>query len=274
MLNKSNTRALCIGLLASLFSISVCADALDEVKEKGELVVGTEMQFAPFDFLENDKQTGLNADIFKVVGEEMGVEVRFLDLPWASVLPGLSAKNFDLVGGPLSVTKERKERYRFLTPIAEATVALLKRAGDDSITAPEDIAGKEIGAGQGSAQLRALEDYTKTLNTPVEIKGFVDNNQAYAALAVGRIDAVANSLPNIGYVAKQRPNTFEVVQPPFGEPAYFSYMGRNDEDSRALLDAISSIISEMKADGRLAELQEKWLGQSMDTPTGDFEPVM
>jgi len=276
MKNNKRIATLCrnlgIGLAAGALSLTASADALQDTKESGVLEVGTEMQFAPFDFLENGQQAGLNKDIFAEVGKELGVEVHFQDLPWPSVLPGLEAGNFDVVAGPIIVTKARKERYHFLTPIAESTVALLKRAGDDSIEKPEDIAGKSAGAGQGSAQLAALQDFVGTLSEPVDIKEFVDNNQAYAALAAGRIDAVANSLPNIGYVASQRSNVFEVVQPPFGEPSYFAYLGRDDEDSRPLLDAIDKILLEMKQDGRLAELQKKWLGQAMETPTGDFEP--
>ncbi|WP_110650086.1 transporter substrate-binding domain-containing protein [Salinicola peritrichatus] len=272
MNNKNRVLALCLGLAASAASLTSSADALDDVRQSGVLEVATEMQFAPFDFHENGEQAGLNKAIFAEVGKELGVEIEFIDLPWPSVLPGLEAGNFDIVAGPIIVTQARKARYHFLTPIAESTVALLKRAGDDSIESPEDIAGKTAGGGQSSAQLAALKAYAETLDEPVEIKEFVDNNQAYAALASGRIDAVANSLPNIGYVASQRSNVFKVVQPPFGEPSYFAYLGRDDEESRPLLDVIDEVLLKMKDDGRLAELQKQWLGQAMDTPRGDFEP--
>jgi hypothetical protein len=69
-------------------SVAAHADQLAKVKQAGELVVGTEMQFAPFDFLENGQQAGFNKDLFAEVGKELGVKVRFIDLPWPSVLPG------------------------------------------------------------------------------------------------------------------------------------------------------------------------------------------
>ncbi|WP_462379372.1 transporter substrate-binding domain-containing protein [Pseudomonas sp. Marseille-QA0892] len=262
----------CAATLLSVSSFAVHADQLADVKKAGVLVVGTELQFAPFDFLEGGKQTGLNKDLFEEIGKELGVSVRFIDLPWPSVFPGLEARNFDVVGGPIIVTKARKERYRFVSPISEATVALLASARKDEIAKPEDIAGKTIGAGKGSAQLAELKTFAATLPEPITIREYVDNNQAYADLAAGRIQAVANSLPNISYVAAQRSNVFKVVQPPFGNKSYFAYVGRKDDDAAALLDAIDASIKKIKADGRLADIQKKWLGAEMEVPEGDFEP--
>lgn len=245
---------------------SAQADTLDDVEARGVLRVGTEMQFAPFDYLENGKQTGFNKAVFEEVGKALGVEVGFVDLPWASVLPGLEADKYDMVAGPLIVTSERMQRYRFTDPVAESSVALMIRANDDDISAPEDIAGKTVGAGKASAQLATLQAYAESLDPPVDIREYVDNNQAYADLAARRLDAVANSLPNIAYLAKQRPSLFKVVTPSFGPKSYFAYIGRGDDDSQRLIDTFNDVLAKMRDDGRLAELQEQWIGQKMDVP--------
>lgn len=260
-------------LTLAVLPLSAHADQLADVKKAGELVVGTEMQFAPFDFLEAGKQKGLNAELFEALGQELGVKIKFLDLPWPSVLPGLEAKKFDVVAGPIIVTKARKERYHFVSPIAEATVALLAGAKDDSIGKPEDIAGKTVGAGKGSAQLEELKAFAATLPQKVTIREYVDNNQAYADLAAKRIVAVANSLPNISFVAAQKSNLYKVVQPPFGKKSYFAYLGRKDADADSLIAALDAALTKMHDDGRLAALQRKWLGAEMNVPKGDFEPT-
>ncbi|WP_322081195.1 transporter substrate-binding domain-containing protein [Burkholderia sp. BCC1972] len=254
----------------TLAAASVAAHAgslLDQVKQHGELVVGTEMQFAPFDFLENGQQAGFNKDLFAAVGQLVGVKVRFIDLPWESVLPGLDAGKFDMVAGPLTVTKARTERYAFSLPIAEATDALLKRTGDGSLKTSADIAGKVVGAGKGSAQLEQLKSYAATLPKPPTIREYVDNNQAYADLATGRIAAVANSLTNIAYVAKQRPAVFSVVQPAFGAKVYFAYALRKDADSASLANAFNAALVTLNKNGTLATLQRKWLGVATALPT-------
>src|SRR3546814_17950803 len=111
-------------------------DQLARVKQAGVLVLGTEMQFAPFDFLKNGTQEGFNTEFFAEVGKGMGVKVRFIDLPWPSVLPGLDANKFDLVADPLNLTKARTERYTFTLPLAIRPVALLKRTRDKDLTKP------------------------------------------------------------------------------------------------------------------------------------------
>ncbi|MEB0008275.1 transporter substrate-binding domain-containing protein [Pseudomonas sp. MH9.2] len=264
---------LCVAMALAVAPLTAHADQLADVKKAGELVVGTELQFAPFDFTDNGKQKGLNAELFEQLGKELGVKIKFLDLPWPSVLPGLEAKKFDVVAGPIIVTKARKERYHFVMPIAEATVALMIGAKDETIKKPEDISGKTVGAGKGSAQLEELKSFAATLPEKVTIREYVDNNQAYADLAAKRIVAVANSLPNISYVAAEKSNLYKVVMPPFGKKSYFAYLGRKDDDANSLIAALNAAMLKMHEDGRLASLQKKWLGAEMDVPKADFDPT-
>ena len=241
-------------------------DVLARVKKDGVLKVGTETAFAPFDFIDAGKHTGLNVDLFAEIGKEMGVKIEWVTLPWEGVLPGLEAGKFDMVAGPATITKARMERYRFSPPIAEATVAILKKKGDASVSKPEDINGKAVGAGKATAQLAQLKAYAETIGAKVEVREYPGYNEAYADLAAGRVVAVANSLPNIAFVASQRADTFEVVKPPFGEKSYFGFIGRKDADYAGLNDAFDKALLKVKADGRLATIQKKWFGDSFDTP--------
>ena len=245
-------------------------DTLAEIKKRGVLTTATEMQFPPFDISDNGTYKGLDRDLIDAVGKEMGLKVTYLDLPWTSVLPGLEAKKFDLCIAPVTITKERMKHYAFTVPIADATAALMKRADDKSIIKPEDIAGKTVGGQKGTSQVAQLKAFAAKLPKPVEVKEYVDNNQASADLAAGRIDATVNSLPNLAYAAQQRSDTFAVVTPPFGEPTYFSWVGRLDDET--LIDAINAAILKVTADGTMAKIQKTWFGQTMDLPKTVPEP--
>jgi polar amino acid transport system substrate-binding protein len=266
---------LSLGSLASAaalcgYGAAAYADTLSDVKAKGELVAATEMQFPPFDISDNGEYKGVDRELIDLVGKELGVKVKYLDLPWTSVLPGLEAKKFDLVIAPVTITKERMKRYAFSAPIADATAALMKRADDKSIAKPEDLAGKVVGGQKGTSQVEQFKAFAAKLPKPVEVKEYVDNNQSYADLAAGRIDAAVNSLPNLAYAASQRSDTFAVVTPPFGEPTYFSWVGRLED--KTLMDAINAAIVKIEADGGMAAIQKKWLGQTMDLPKTVPEP--
>ncbi|HLX99567.1 MAG TPA: transporter substrate-binding domain-containing protein [Roseiarcus sp.] len=247
-------------------------DTLAEVKKRGVLSTATEMQFPPFDISDNGTYKGVDRELIDAVAKEMGVKASYLDLPWTSVLPGLEAKKFDLCIAPVTITKERMKHYAFTVPIADATAALMKRANDKSIMKPEDIAGKAVGGQKGTSQLAQLKAFAAKLPKPVEIKEYVDNNQASADLAAGRIDATVNSLPNLAYAANQRSDTFAVVLPPFGEPTYFSWVGRLEDKS--LIDAINAAIVKLDEDGTMASIQKEWFGQAVALPKTVPEPTI
>jgi polar amino acid transport system substrate-binding protein len=260
-------------LIGTAFSAHAADDALARIKAAGVMKVGTETAFAPFDFIDAGEHSGLNVDFFAELGKDLGVKIEWVELPWDGVFPALEAGKFDFVAGPATITKARLERFKMTAPIAEATVAILKKAGDKTITKPEDIAGKAVGSGKATSQFAQLQEYSATLPTKVTAREYVSFNDAYADLAAGRIVAVANSLPNIAFVAKQRKGAFEVVTPAFGKKSYFGFIGKKDADSASLVEYVNSEVIKMKKDGRLAKMQEKWFGTTFDTPDEVKEPA-
>jgi polar amino acid transport system substrate-binding protein len=251
--------------------VPAAADLLADIKAEGTFTVGTEARFPPFEFVEDGEIVGYSSDIMEHIMQEMpGVALDQLDLPWQGILPGLAAERFDYVVTSVTATRERYEAYHLSVPIADATMAVLKRAGDDSIDAPQDVAGKVVGSQAGSAQLQALEALAAELEaagTPVAaIQTYVDFGEAYADLAAGRLQAVVNSLPNLLEAARQRPDVFEVVLPTFGPKKYFSWAGRKDEHSATLNAFMDEQLRRLNEDGTLAELQRKWFGDVMELP--------
>ena len=254
---------------------SANADLLAEIKKRGEFIVGTEARFPPFEFVKDGEIVGYSTDIMAHIMQALpGVKLTRLDLPWQGILPGLAAAKFDYVVTSVTVTKERYEKYALSLPIADATMALVKRMGDDSIMAPEDIAGHAVGSQAGSAQLQALEAFANGLSGEgvEEIKTYVDFNEAFADLAAGRISAVCNSLPNLLELVRTRPDRFELVLPTFGPKKYFSWAGRKDAGSATLVAFIDEQLAALNESRVLTGLQEKWFGGPMELPS-DKLPV-
>ncbi|WP_342643734.1 transporter substrate-binding domain-containing protein [Rhodoligotrophos ferricapiens] len=260
------------GLTGLASTPSFAADLLQTIKDKGKFVVGTEARYPPFEFVENGKIVGYGPDLFDEVMKALpGVQVERLDLPFQGLLPGLQAKKFDAIITAVTVNKRRFDTYYLTLPIADATFAVVKRKGDTSITKPEDLAGKVVGTQAGSAQLAGTELFSKQLAEKGEgidsIETYVDFNEAYADLAAGRVDAVVNSLPNLLYLQKQRPDAFEVVQPTFGPKTYFSWVVRKDDESASLGKFLDEQLRKLNQDGTMKKLQEKWFGFPMELPS-------
>jgi len=267
-------------LFAAAMPAPVRADVLNTIKQRGQITVATEARFAPFESVENGKIVGFGSDLLAEIMTKLpGVRVEQLDLPWQGILPGLAAGKFDFVATSVTLTKERAERYAFTVPFAEATVALVVRKGG-AVAKPEDIAGKVVGSQAGSGQLQALRDYDARLKREGgrgigEIKEYVDFDQAYADLGAGRIQAVAQSLANLAPLVKQRSDVFAIVQPTIGPVTYFAWAGRKDADSVSLVRFFSDGLAALNRSGRMAELQRKWFGFTMDVPADKMpEPTM
>jgi polar amino acid transport system substrate-binding protein len=276
---RSWTVTLAAGFVAILLSLPPTSTAglLDDIKKRGEIVVATEAAFAPFEFVEAGKIVGYGPDLLALVMKDLtaqGVKVNQLDLPWQGVLPGMLAKKYDLVATAVTITEERAQKFAFTVPIADATVAFAARKGDNSIQKIEDVAGKVVGVQQASAGVAPLKSYSeqlqKTKGTGVkEIKEYIGYPEAYLDLANGRIDAVANALPNLAVLAKQQPDKYKVIGT-FADKAYYGWVTRKEDTD--LLTYLNDRLIKLKEDGTMKDLQGKWFGFIMETPNFGFKP--
>jgi len=265
-------RVAAAGVFALLAVAAARADQLETIKAKKEIVIGTEAQFAPFEFLQDGKIVGYGPDLMHYILQDLPeVRVKQLDLPFQGILPGLAAKRFDFVVTSVTMTRERLAKFAFTVPIADATTALVKRKDDASIAGPDDIAGKTVGSQAGSAQLKALKDYAAKLKAAgkadVTIREYVSFDEAYADLGAGRLDAVAQSLANLATLVKTRSDVYAVIDTPIGPKTYFGWVGRQGEDSASLVKFFSDGIARAQRTGKMKELQMKWFGFTMDVPT-------
>ncbi|WP_321901891.1 transporter substrate-binding domain-containing protein [Paraburkholderia tropica] len=264
--------------LSGVFTLAAAApvlaqdDLLARIKSNKEITVATEARYAPFEYVDNGKIVGYDADLMAYVLKSLpDVKVKQLDLPFQGLLPGLDAKRFDIVVTAVTVNKDRADHFAFTLPVADATTGVLLRANESAIKSPNDLNGKVVGSQTGSAQLQALLALDKKLKEAggpgiKQIKQYVSFDEAYADLAVGRLDAVAQSVANLGPLMKSRPGVFTLLPQTIGPKSYFAWVARKDADSAALLKLFSDGIARANKDGTMKKLQEKWFGSTMDVP--------
>jgi polar amino acid transport system substrate-binding protein len=271
-------RSLVFSLLGALALVTATPgwsqsdDLLARIKTNKEITIATEARYAPFEYVDNGKIVGYDADLMAYVLKSIpDVKVKQLDLPFQGLLPGLDAKRFDIVVTAVTVNEDRVSHFAFTLPIADATTGVLLRNGDTSIKSPDDLNGKIVGSQTGSAQLQALQALDKKLKDAggpgiKQIKQYVAFDEAYADLAVGRLDAVAQSVANLGPLMKSRPGVFTLLPQTIGPKSYFAWVARKDSDSAALVKLFSDGIARANRDGTMKKLQEKWFGSTMDVP--------
>ncbi|EHD23672.1 MULTISPECIES: transporter substrate-binding domain-containing protein [Brenneria] len=276
MILRKFATAFCASTLCAVIVLAFPAhgaDLLDRITAGKTITIATEARYAPFEFVQDGKIVGYDVDLMNHILQKNlpGVKVKQLDLPFQGILPGLDAKKFDFVVTAVTVNKQRIEHFAFTVPIAESTVALLKRESDTSIASLDDLSGKVVGSQAGSGQLQILQSFNEQLKAGgkpgiKEIKQYVSFDEAYADLANKRLDGVAQSLANLGPLIKSRPGIFSTLEPMLGPTTYFGWVGRKDEDSARLVKLFSDGIAEANRDGTMKALQDKWFGFTMTVP--------
>ena len=272
-----SAKAVLISFILSLFAFTGSASAettLEKIKRTGKTTVGTEAAFPPFEFIKDGKIVGYGKDILDYIIADLGVELNQLDLPWQGILPGVLAGKFDFVATSVSIRPERVVKYAYTVPIAEGTTWTMKRAGDDSMKSIDDLAGNVVGtqlasAGEATGKEFEAKLKEKGLGGYKELKLYTAYPETYLALANGEIDVVVQTLPNLAVVVKEHPGVFELLDA-MTDKSYMCWVTRPEDTD--LRDYISSQIIEMRDNGKLHELQDKWFGFRMDIPDSWFLP--
>lgn len=263
-------------IATAVTSTALAETTLEKIKRTGEVTVGTEAAFPPFEFVKDGKIVGYGADILAEVVKDLGIKkLNQLDLPWQGILPGVLAGKFDFVATTVGINEERAKRYAYTFPIADGIPYAMKRKGD-KISKPEDLNGKVVATQLASSTepvARALDAKLKAAGGSgfKELKLVTAFPEGYVALASGQVDAVIQSLPSLAVLVKDKPDTFELMAPVPSSPwHYLAWVTRPDD--KDLRDAISGVIRKMRDDGRLTALQMKWFGFKMDIPDTGYLP--
>jgi polar amino acid transport system substrate-binding protein len=237
------------------------AGTLDEIRERGALWIGMSAAYKPFEYVEDQEIVGYDPDIIRIIAEKLGVKAEMIDTNWAGVIASLYANKFDVIISALTATPERAERVLFTQPYGELTFYFLTRDERTDLNTAADFAGTVVAAEGGGAAQTGIEKWVDDGLITFGDQVYLSNpNEAYLAVKVGRADAAVDGLPGLLFFMQENPG-FKVVKG-FG-PEQVMVMATRKEDTD-LCQAINDVITEIKADGRLAQLQEKWLGRKME----------
>jgi len=271
------SRRLSLGLLAAAFVLPLAmkaqAASLDEIKKRGYLIVATEDDFRPFEFIKDGKPTGFDNELVEDLRKYAPFEIRQEILPWTGILAGVSTGKYDVAITAAIITKERRKSLDFTSPIADATHYYVKRKADASINAIKDLNGKTVGAQAGSALLSRLPELDEMLKKEGgklgKIVEYTSYPEAYQDLALGRTDFVVNTIINLKTLVAEKPEVFAIGQAVSGKSYPAWAIAKGNTELQAFLN---EFIAKQKASGRFAELQKKWFGEAFPDLPVSFEP--
>jgi cystine transport system substrate-binding protein len=228
---------------------------------EGPLKVATEGVYAPFTFHETgtNKLTGYDVEVAEAVGAKLGRKVEFSETTWDSIFAGLEAKRYDVIANQVSITAERQAKYSFSKPYTVSSGVIVTRSDDTSVSSVADIKGKKSAQSATSSFGKAATDAGAKVE-PVE--GFT---QAVALLKQKRVDVFVNdSLAVKNYQTTTKDQGIKIAAP-IGEQTEQAFAFRKDSDLPAEFD---KALDELRADGTLAKLSEKYFGEDVSDAAG------
>ena len=253
--NSSNSTA-ASGTAASV--APAAGDQLSSIQSSGKLIVALEGAWQPWSFHdESDTLVGYDVEVSRAIAEKLGVEPEYVESDWDSLFAGLDAGRYDIVCNGVEVTDERAKTYDFTEPYGYIHTALAVRKDNKDITSFEDLKGKTTANSLASTYMELAESYGAT------VQGIDTLEETIQLLTAGRIDATLNADVSFYDYLNVHPDADFKLVAQTEDASHVAIPLRKGDASATLLEAINTAIEELRADGTLKELSEKYFGQDI-----------
>ncbi|WP_262107910.1 amino acid ABC transporter substrate-binding protein [Arthrobacter sp. Marseille-P9274] len=238
-------------------SASAAPVTLEQVKQDGVLTVGTEGTYRPFSFHQDGagELTGYDVEVITEVAKKLGVEPKFEETQWDAIFAGLEAGRFEVIANQVTINDERKAKYDFSEPYTVSNGVIVTKADNSDINSFADLDGKT------TAQSLTSNWYTLAKDSGANVESVEGWAQAVSLLEQGRVDATIND--NLTYLDYQSTNNNKDIKVAATTEEQSKVGLAFQKGSTELVDAANKALDELRADGTLAKISEKYFGEDV-----------
>ena len=218
--------------------------------EEGQLLVGTDTPYPPFEIGQPPDISGYDIEVLNEVAKRIGLKPTYQDTGFTTIFRDLAQGKFDIVAAASTILPDREQTVDFSDPYYLTPQSLLVAEGTTDITVADDLAGKTVGAQDGTTGEFYAQDETEA----GEVRGYPEGPDAINALRNGQVDAVIIDFA-VGLDAVEKQGGVEIAQRIVTNELYGFPTA---EDNDALREQVNGALAEMKEDGTLAKIYEKY----------------
>ncbi|MDF9429418.1 transporter substrate-binding domain-containing protein [Cupriavidus gilardii] len=248
-------------MLALAMAGAHAADLLDNVKQAGVLKIGLEGTYPPFGYRgANNQLEGFDVDVARAVAGKLGVKPEFVTTEWSGIIAGLQAGKFDVIVNQVNVTPQRKQVLDFSKPYVFSAAQLIQRKDDKrEFKSLEDLKGKRLGVSLGSN----YNELAKSV-AGIDVKTYPGAPEYLRDLAAQRVDAALNDRLMVNYLIKTSNLPLRAGAVVQGGDTEVAIPFRKDNPKFA--QAIDRALDDLRKDGTLTKLSNKWFGADVTKP--------
>jgi putative amino-acid transport system substrate-binding protein len=245
--------------LATLLSMSVVLPAAADT-----IRVGMSGGYFPFTFVQQDKLQGFEVDLMNALAERTGDTVEFSTMSFSGLIGALESGRIDTVANQITITPDRAAKFAFSQPyVYDGAQVVVKKGRETEITGVDSLRGRTVAVNLGSNFEQLLRELP--FADEIDIRTYESNIEQDTAL--GRVDAFVMDRVSSAQVIKQSPLPLALAGAAFSE-IQNALPFRNDAEGQALRDRLDAALTELKADGTLKAISEKWLDLDVTKPAG------
>ena len=242
--------------------------------EKRTLMVGTNAEYAPFDYLdENGNITGFDIDLIEAIAKSQDIEIVWRDLPFDSLIGSMEAGDLDVIAAAIGPTSERKKSVDFSDIYYTGSQSIICKKGND-IKTFKDLAGLKVAVLEGSiADLIASgENQDYGIVEDAQVVRFKNASSAVMELLNGGVDATLIDSIMAENFCRQTEGLMQTVVKGTENDSVFCVQKGNSE----MLKIINAGLAEIRENGTYDEIYEKYFGGGeestvvMDSPSKGF----
>ena len=234
-------------------------EAADSTAASGKLTMATEATFPPYEYYDGDAIVGIDVEVAQAIAAKLGMELEVTDIAFDSIIPGIQTGKYDMGMAGMTVTDERKEQVNFSDSYATGVQVVIVK-DDSAITSVDDLfadgANTVVGTQAGTTGfIYATSDIEDAgLGT---VKSFGKTTDAVEALKNGQVDCVIlDNEPAKALVAANE--GLHILDTEYAVEDYAIAIAKENTD---LLDKINTALAELKDDGTLQSIVDKYIGE-------------
>jgi polar amino acid transport system substrate-binding protein len=242
-------------LLVNLALLPALACFLEAADTPPPLRVGVAPVSPPMIFKDGNKVVGLEADSAQALGQHLGRQIQFVELPWEDLIDALSDDKIDIIMSSMSITRPRQFRVVFSQPYLRiGQMALVQTGGKVSSGAlSRSLAGQTVGVRKGTTgDLLVQQEFPRAKR-----KYYKSDDEGALALSKGKIDLFIDDSTMIWYLAGvYEAKGLEVTPFVFSEEWLAWAMRRADTP---LQESVNAFLQKSQTNGELNRILRRWI---------------
>ncbi|MBU0992394.1 MAG: transporter substrate-binding domain-containing protein [Proteobacteria bacterium] len=230
-------------------------------KTPTKIIVASGSSSIPNTYIENGVHKGHEVDIWNAISEKTGLKVEFITGEFNTLFGYLDSGKADTVGNTITINEKRQAKYDFSEPYAYIPEKLVVQSQRTDLKKLKDISGMTCGFSSGSNGGNLFEQIAEKQGIKINLVAYDSSELLYEAFRQGKVEVIIGAGAEVAFKIKNGVYNARMVEENIAVGAKAYPFKKDNINSEKLNKMVTKAIQEMKKDGSLSKIYNKWYGR-------------